>query len=204
MLRKAHVKQRTVTHYWPHCYKVLDNAAGGTDGWSGWLVPTRGVRDEPPTKVMGMSKPSQSGYVGCHHQHRVWAVPSKASRDIQWLEHEAISEATNSRYPPSPKVVTLDGDMQEALASVSIGLVGPAATQHSLQGPSSRSSVEMPEQGHLHRGNIQVVTIDSGSFQGIRRGRRHRRPTRHGKDQRQLAQPRSNFQLTWRSLANDP
>lgn len=40
----------------------------------------------------------------------------------------------------------------------------------SLRGPSSRSSVQMPEQGHSGRGTIQMVTVNSGSVQGIRKG----------------------------------
>lgn len=37
----------------------------------------------PPRKAMQISKPSQLDYLGCHHQHRVQAVTSKASGNIQ-------------------------------------------------------------------------------------------------------------------------
>lgn len=66
--------------------------------------------------------------------------------------------------------------------------------------------MEMREQGHPDRGSIHVVTINSGSFQRIRKSRQGREdpPGMGSAKGNWLAQPRSSFQLTWRSLANDP
>lgn len=57
-----------------------------------WPAPAKGVQDGPPRKAVGISKPSQLDYLGCHRQHRVQAVTSKASRDTQRLEPQKPSQ----------------------------------------------------------------------------------------------------------------
>lgn len=67
------------TVFCSRCWMVLSEELTGRQ--SGQTPKT--VQDEPPRKAMGISKRSRLDYLGCHHQHRVQAVTSKASEDIQ-------------------------------------------------------------------------------------------------------------------------
>lgn len=123
---------------------------------------------------------------------------------------EAISDATNGRPPPPPPPYCCHshgshssyagwGHPRSLFQGEHLS-GGQAATQHSLQGPSSRSSVQMPEQGHPGRGNIQMVTAILEASRTSGKAGQAGRPTRDGKCKRQRVWPRSDFQLTRRSL----
>lgn len=115
---------------------------------------------------------------GCH-QHRVQAVTSKTSRDIQQAgtpqAQEAISDATPDwRHPPT-QLMPLP-----AAATPSRAPRGLHRGEHLSSGPSSHpepSSGPLREELYgdgLNRDiwvGVSVLEVSSGSFWGIRQGR---------------------------------